>query len=171
MKYAFILPLLCLAVFFLPATPRAENPAPLRYEDFIQWRQDKDVVILNAWQLEPLLWVAPSDIAKTTKTGLTQEDFDNVVASLIPARDTRVVLYCYENFAPIRRIPARQAVAAALRAAGYTNVHELESLINRAGQNDPALPPLTPEFIAQEIESYRTPLSPAARKWLDKLRP
>lgn len=100
---------------------------PLKYEKFLEERAQDNVVILDAAQLEKYFMLVPEDVAAAGK-GISQKQLDSLLVSLIPSKGTKVVLYCYQNFEPTRRMSAGQSVALSLIQNGYTNVETLEDL-------------------------------------------
>lgn len=100
----------------------------ISYETFLKWREDPNTIVLDAAELEPLFFVVPEAVLEKTGRGVTQAELDTALQTLIPSRDTRVILYCWQNFAPTRTVLARTSVALHLRGNGYSNVHQLKDL-------------------------------------------
>lgn len=120
---AFIILLFSIS-FNVSASPRDYE---ITYENFLKIRDTPDVVVLDAAQLEKYFMVVPEELAQKGK-GLSQKQLDVVLAELIPTKDTKVILYCYQSFMPTRNMPASLSVAMSLRANGYQNIYELEYL-------------------------------------------
>ncbi len=99
----------------------------MTYEQYLSWRDEPETVVLNAFQLEPLFYIVPDQMAAEGK-GLTQQELDQILAGLIPSKETRILLYCEENFYPTRRMAAKTSVGISLIRNGYQNVYELETL-------------------------------------------
>ena len=104
-----------------------QKPENVTYEVFLKMRSEQDVVVLDAAQLEKYFMVVPEDMAKQGK-GISQKQLDALLVSLIPAKETKVVLYCYQNFMRTRNMPASSSVAISLEANGYKNIYALEYL-------------------------------------------
>lgn len=123
---------LCLMIGVILMATILQAHAKLRddqisYKEFLMMRSKSDVVVLDAAQLEKYFMVVPENMAKQGK-GISQKQLDSLLVSLIPTKDTKVILYCYQNFMPTRNMPASTSVAMSLEANGYKNVQELEYL-------------------------------------------
>ncbi|MCB9983034.1 MAG: rhodanese-like domain-containing protein [Rhodospirillales bacterium] len=107
-----------------------QAPKTVTYEQFLKWRNDDRTVVLDAYEMERFLHVGPE------RPAITQAEQDRLFAELIPSKETRIVLYCLQNFLFMRRIPARDTVAHYLQQLGYTDVYVLENLWGKANQGD-----------------------------------
>lgn len=105
---------------------------PISYHEFLKMRDDPETIILDAGQMEPLFWVVPESVARQGK-GLTQAELDSALSDVIPSKESKIILHCYQNFAPTRMMPARSSVASHLRANGYKRVYELADLWHDQG--------------------------------------
>jgi len=116
--------LLCLSGF----TPLDGNSPPdLKYEQFLEWRDAPDTVVIDSFQLEPLFHIVPNEM-RNEQDGLSQAELDGMLKKMIPSKDTRVILFCEQNFAPYRTVTARNMVAWSLAQLGYKNVFTLEDI-------------------------------------------
>lgn len=136
------------------------------YDKLLEMRDDPDVVILDASEMEPLFWVVPESAAKRGK-GLTQAELDSVLSEMIPSKDTRIVLYCYQNFALTRIMPARTTVALNLRENGYKSVYELEDLWSSENFSEVDLQ----KIAEKEVFPYTKKLPDSALSLLQRIRP
>lgn len=127
---------LMVCAFFCASAYAVEQEKVIRtstyitYEDFLKWRDDKNTVILDASLLEKYFLVSPQLQRSSTNQdeNITQEKLDKLLNSLIPTYDTKIILYCYQTFAPTRRVSASQSVSFSLMGNGYKNVYILEDL-------------------------------------------
>ena len=127
-KHFFLTNLIAVFCLFLAiAAQPVKAQAPISYDEFLSMREDRDLVILNAAQLEKYFMVVPEEMAKQGK-GLSQSQLDLLLASLIPTKETKVILFCHQNFQPTRMLSASESVSYALKENGYTNVRFLENL-------------------------------------------
>lgn len=141
------------------------EPQVLSYKEFLKVRDKPDTVVLDANRMEPLFWVGTEEDAKAGK-GLSQKELDAVLSEIIPSKETRVILYCHENFFPTRRVPAKNAVAMSLRGNGYTRVYELDTF-----WTSPEGERMTVEQAQENVFPYAKPLPASAPALLKRLRP
>lgn len=167
-KFNFFL--ILLSVIFMASVVLADDMASqkeISYSQFLEWRGNKETVILDSWALEPLQWISPKDIVEKTGRGITQDDFDHALSTIIPSKNTRVILYCYQSFEPTRMVSAKFRVADTLRANGYTNVHELEDL-----WKSPTFSVNTnfKDILNKEVAPYQTPLNDKVKELIERAR-
>lgn len=123
-----------LCVLLVAAAAQVKAQMLVSYDEFLVIRKNPDVIILNAAQLEKYFMVVPENMAAEGK-GISQSQLDTLLASLIPTKETEVVLFCYENFQPTRRLSANNVVSYSLKENGYKNIKQLKNLYN---STDPA---------------------------------
>lgn len=108
-----------------------DSAGEISYSTFLTWRDQPGTVVLDAFELEPLFHVTrlkETDEAGGHQAGMSQERLNKILSQLIPAKDSRVVLYCRETFYPTRMVAATHTVASTLKELGYSNVYNLERL-------------------------------------------
>ena len=102
--------------------------------DFIVMSKDPDTVILDARSAEKYALLHIKGAVNLSFPDMTAEE----LARIIPRKDTRVLIYCNNNFTneqkafPTKALPASLNVFTfnALHAYGYTNVYELGPMID-----------------------------------------
>ncbi len=106
----------------------APTSKQINLQQLITMSKNKNAVILDSYQLEPFFHIAPADIAQKQKNAYTQQQLDQLLHSLIPSKDSPIILFCWENFQPTRKMSARFMVNLALQKNGYHNLYELKDL-------------------------------------------
>ncbi len=152
------------ALVFTGAAFAWKNGNVISFETYKEWRDDKDTVVLDAAQLEPLQWIVPENVTKKRQRGITQAEFDRAISEVIPKKETRVVLYCYETFMPTRRMSAMASVANVLKANGYTNIHTIEKLWDNPKHKN------SEDLRVKEFEPYTKSLPDDVLTLLNKAR-
>ncbi len=134
-RFPFAL-LLSLMLITLATTAHSQPPFSLNaptakqvnLQQLITMSKDKNTIILDSYQLEPFFHIAPANIAQKQKNAYTQQQLDQLLHSLIPSKDSPIILFCWENFQPTRKMSARFMVNHALQKNGYHNLYELKDL-------------------------------------------
>ncbi len=124
-RFSLLLLFLGFWVIGLSPAMAQESETSISYEKFLELREGPDVVVLDATQLEPYFWVVPE---AQKDSGITQKELDGFLQSIIPSKDTKVILHCYETFAMTRKMPASDMAVFTLRQNGYKNVYALAPL-------------------------------------------
>ena len=103
-------------------------------EDFIRMAADPKTVVLDARSAEKFKLMHIKGARNLSLPDFTADE----LAKIIPSKDTRVLIYCNNNFLNEQRAFPSKAIAVALNvhtfvslnAYGYTNVYELGPLID-----------------------------------------
>ena len=149
------LPLLAACALFAPATRADEGNPHIDYrrfaagvvevealrerrrigeDEFLALAAKPDTVILDARSHEKYDLLHVRGARHLSFPDITADELSKV----IPTKDTRVLIYCNNNFENEERAFARKVAPAALNvhtfnvlhAYGYTNVHELKPLLD-----------------------------------------
>ncbi|MCC9607190.1 rhodanese-like domain-containing protein [Blastopirellula sp. JC732] len=104
-------------------------------DDFIRMSHDPETVILDARSVEKYKLLHARRAVNLTFPDVTEE----ALAKVIPTKDTRVLIYCNNNFknAPVAfgpkgfRASLNIHTFIVLHNYGYTNVYELKPLLDR----------------------------------------
>lgn len=103
-------------------------------EEFIRMARDPATIILDARSTEKFNLLHVKDAKHLSLPDVTAEE----LAKIIPAKDTRILIYCNNNFENAQpAFPAKSAPASlniytfnTLHSYGYTNVFELGPLVD-----------------------------------------
>jgi len=103
-------------------------------EGFIQMAADPGTVVLDARSAEKFALMHVKGARNLSLPDFTADE----LAKIIPSKDTRVLIYCNNNFLNEPRAFPSKAIAVALNvhtfvslnAYGYTNVYELGPLVD-----------------------------------------
>tara|TARA_R110002072_G_scaffold300928_1_gene479212 strand:+ start:106 stop:555 length:450 start_codon:yes stop_codon:yes gene_type:complete len=132
----------------------------ISYDDYLELRDDEDLVVLDAYEIEPFLHVGP----KSSRASITQEILNEIISGIIPTQDTKIILYCWQNFMPTRTMPARSIVGVTLAHMGYKNVYLMDDLWHEKGED------FAKTAFENEIAPYKVPLSQSAMDALEQLK-
>lgn len=158
---------ICICLFFamvtnivLAAPDFDATMKRISYDDYLELRDDEDFIVLDAYEIEPFLHVGP----KSSHASITQERLNEIISSMIPTQDTKIILYCWQNFMPTRTMPARSIVGATLAQMGYKNVYLMDDLWHEKGED------FAKTAFENEIAPYKVPLSQPAMDALGQLK-